>query len=659
MSCKKQKTVSKLDLSNLDTTANPAADFYQYACGGWMKKFPLPAEYARYGSFDKLAEDNQTQVKTLIETLAASHQKEGSIGAKIGMLYTLGMDSAKLDQQKYEPVKAELDAIAALKSTDDMVTRIALLHKQGTAPFFMLYVGADQKNSKMNILNLMQGGLGMPDRDYYLADDPDSRETKAKYQGHIVRMFELAGYSTEASLKSAIAVVNLETSLAKASTSREDLRDPEKNYHKLSIAELQKLTPDFNWSLYLKTIGAPGAGEINVGQTEFLKVALGELKKSSPETLKAYLAWNVINDAAAYLSCDFEQQNFEFYGKVLSGKEVMQPRWKRVVTVVNESVGEAVGQMYVEKYFPPEAKEKMLVLVENLRESLGERIQSLSWMSDTTKVKALEKLKAIKVKIGYPDKWRNYDKLTVNEESYWANIARARSFEFDFQIQKVGKPVDPTEWLMTPQTVNAYYEPTANEICFPAAILQPPFFDFEADDALNYGAIGVVIGHEMTHGFDDQGRMYDLEGNLKDWWVPQDAERFNAKTAVLVNHYNAIKVLDTLHANGVFTLGENIADQGGLQVSFNALTKALEKNPQKDLIDGFTPQQRFFLAYANVWAQNIRDKEIIRRTKVDPHSLGKWRVNGALPHVEAFVTAFNVKEGDAMWLSPELRASIW
>ncbi len=659
MSCKKQKTVSKLDLSNLDTTANPAADFYQYACGGWMKKFPLPAEYARYGSFDKLAEDNQTQVKTLIETLAASHQKEGSIGAKIGMLYTLGMDSAKLDQQKYEPVKAELDAIAALKSTDDMVTRIALLHKQGTAPFFMLYVGADQKNSKMNILNLMQGGLGMPDRDYYLADDPDSRETKAKYQGHIVRMFELAGYSTEASLKSAIAVVNLETSLAKASTSREDLRDPEKNYHKLSIAELQKLTPDFNWSLYLKTIGAPGAGEINVGQTEFLKVALGELKKSSPETLKAYLAWNVINDAAAYLSGDFEQQNFEFYGKVLSGKEVMQPRWKRVVTVVNESVGEAVGQMYVEKYFPPEAKEKMLVLVENLRESLGERIQSLSWMSDTTKVKALEKLKAIKVKIGYPDKWRNYDKLTVNEESYWANIARARSFEFDFQIQKVGKPVDPTEWLMTPQTVNAYYEPTANEICFPAAILQPPFFDFEADDALNYGAIGVVIGHEMTHGFDDQGRMYDLEGNLKDWWVPQDAERFNAKTAVLVNHYNAIKVLDTLHANGVFTLGENIADQGGLQVSFNALTKALEKNPQKDLIDGFTPQQRFFLAYANVWAQNIRDKEIIRRTKVDPHSLGKWRVNGALPHVEAFVTAFNVKEGDAMWLSPELRASIW
>lgn len=659
MSCKKQKTVSKLDLSNLDTTANPAADFYQYACGGWMKKFPLPAEYARYGSFDKLAEDNQQQVKTLIETLAASHQKEGSIGAKIGMLYTLGMDSAKLDQQKYEPVKAELDAIAALKSTDDMVTRIALLHKQGTAPFFMLYVGADQKNSKMNILNLMQGGLGMPDRDYYLADDPDSRETKAKYQGHIVRMFELAGYSTEASLKSAIAVVNLETSLAKASTSREDLRDPEKNYHKLSIAELQKLTPDFNWSLYLKTIGAPGAGEINVGQTEFLKVALGELKKSSPETLKAYLAWNVINDAAAYLSGDFEQQNFEFYGKVLSGKEVMQPRWKRVVTVVNESVGEAVGQMYVEKYFPPEAKEKMLVLVENLRESLGERIQSLSWMSDTTKVKALEKLKAIKVKIGYPDKWRNYDKLTVNEESYWANVARARSFEFDFQIQKVGKPVDPTEWLMTPQTVNAYYEPTANEICFPAAILQPPFFDFEADDALNYGAIGVVIGHEMTHGFDDQGRMYDLEGNLKDWWVPQDAERFNAKTAVLVNHYNAIKVLDTLHANGVFTLGENIADQGGLQVSFNALTKALEKNPQKDLIDGFTPQQRFFLAYANVWAQNIRDKEIIRRTKVDPHSLGKWRVNGALPHVEAFVTAFNVKEGDAMWLSPELRASIW
>lgn len=659
MSCKKQKTVSKLDLSNLDTTANPAVDFYQYACGGWMKKFPLPAEYARYGSFDKLAEDNQMQVKTLIEDLASSKQKAGSIGAKIGMLYTLGMDSAKLDQQKVEPIKAELEAIAALKSPDDFVTRIALMHKQGTAPFFMLYVGADQKNSKMNMLNLLQGGLGMPDRDYYLANDPESRETKAKYQGHIVSMFELAGYSTEASLKSAIAVVNLETSLAKASTSREDLRDPEKNYNKLSIADLQKLSPDFNWTLYLNTIGAPQAREINVGQTAFLKEALAELKKASPEAIKAYLAWNIINDAAAYLSGDFEKQNFEFYGKVLTGKEVMQPRWKRVVSVVNESVGEAVGQMYVEKYFPPEAKEKMMLLVENLRESLGERIQGLSWMSDTTKVKALEKLKAIKVKIGYPEKWRAYDQLNINEDSYWANIARARSFEFDFQIQKVGKPVDPAEWLMTPQTVNAYYEPTANEICFPAAILQPPFFDFEADDALNYGAIGVVIGHEMTHGFDDQGRMYDLEGNLKDWWVPQDAERFNAKTAVLVNHYNGIKVLDTLHANGVFTLGENIADQGGLQVSFNALTKALEKNPQKENIDGFTPQQRFFLAYANVWAQNIRDKEILRRTKVDPHSLGKWRVNGALPHVEAFVTAFNIKEGDGMWLSPELRASIW
>jgi len=659
MSCKKQKTVSKLDVSNLDTTVSPAADFYQYACGGWMKKFPLPAEYARFGSFDKLAEDNQKQVKDLIEGLASSKQKDGSIGAKIGMLYKLGMDSAKLDQQKSEPVKAQLEAIAAMKSPEEIVKQIALLHKQGSAPFFTVYVSADQKNSKMNILNIYQGGLGMPDRDYYLATDADSRETKAKYQGHIVKMFELAGFSTEASLKSAIAVVDLETSLAKASTSREDLRDPEKNYNKLSLADVQKMSPDFDWKLFLTSIGAGAATELNIGQTAFLKEAMIQMKKVSPDALKAYLAWNVINDAAAYLSSDFEKQNFNFYGNVLSGKEVMPARWKRVVEVVNESVGEAVGQMYVEKYFPPKAKEKMLILVDNLRASLSDRINGLSWMSDTTKLKAQEKLSAIKVKIGYPDKWRDYEKLEVNEESYWANIARARSFEFDYQISKIGKPVDPMEWLMTPQTVNAYYEPTSNEICFPAAILQPPFFDFEADDALNYGAIGVVIGHEMTHGFDDQGRMYDLDGNLKDWWVAEDAIRFNSKTAVLVNHYNNIKVLDTLHANGVFTLGENIADQGGLQVSFNALTKALEKNPQKENIDGFTPQQRFFLAYANVWAQNIRDKEIQRRTKVDPHSLGKWRVNGALPHVDAFVTAFNVKEGDAMWLSPELRANIW
>lgn len=659
MSCKEQKKGQGLDITNLDIQSNANTDFYQYACGGWMKKFPLPAEYARYGSFDKLQEDNQKQVKELVEGLAKQPQKEGSVAAKIGDLFNIGMDSVSLDKNGIAPIKPMLDAIAGIKDAKGLQQQLAMLHKQYISPFFYLNVSADQKDSKMNILNIYQGGLGLPDRDYYIADDANSKEIRAKYQEHIARMFELAGFTKDIATKNAATILNLETVLAKASLSREELRDPAKNYNKMALADLQKTAPNLDWKAFFGSIGAGEVTAVNVGQPSFIKVADEQLKKTSLEDLKTYLTWNVINESAAFLTSAMEKQNFEFYGKTLSGKEVMKARWKRVVETLNSSLGEAVGQLYVEKYFPPAAKEKMLNLVTNLRSSLGERIAASPWMSDATKAKAKEKLAAIKVKIGYPDKWRDYSSLEIKKDSYWDNMLRSRAFEFSYNINKISKPVDPTEWQMTPQTVNAYYEPTANEICFPAAILQPPFFDFNADDAVNYGAIGVVIGHEMTHGFDDQGRQYDKEGNLNDWWSKEDSDKFNARTKVLVDHFNQIKVLDTLHANGVFTLGENIADQGGLQVSYYALGKALEKNPAPEKIDGFTPQQRFFLAYANVWAQNIRDKEIQRRTKVDPHSLGKWRVNGALPHVEAFLKAFDIKEGDAMYLPEEKRASIW
>ncbi len=658
MSCKQHKPNTGISLANLDTSAKAQTDFYQYACGGWMKTHPLPAEYARYGSFDKLQEDNQKQVKELIEGLSKTQQKAAGIGAKIGELYKIGMDSANLEKQGVAPLKSGMDAINSIKDVNGLQQELITLHKQYISPFFQVDGSADQKNSKMNILNIYQSGLGMPDRDYYLENDPATKEVRDQYLKHIEKMFVLAGIAPEIAKTNSEKVLKLETALAKVSSSREQLRDPQANYNKINVTDLQKMASHIDWKAYFSGIGAGNLTEVNISQKAFIK-SMDSIFTTTPiEDVKAYYSWNLINDASSFLNAAMEKQNFEFYGKALSGKEEMKARWKRVVDVINGSLGEGVGQMYVEKYFPAAAKEKMINLVKNLRSSLSDRIAGLQWMSDETKKKAQEKLAAIKVKIGYPDKWRDYTALEIKNDSYWENVVRSRNFEFAFRIAKVGKPVDPTEWGMTPQTVNAYYDPTVNEIVFPAAILQPPFFNFDADDAVNYGAIGVVIGHEMTHGFDDQGRQYDKEGNLKDWWTENDAKLFNERTAVLVNHFSNIKVLDTVHANGAFTLGENIADQGGLQVSFNALKKALEGKSQEK-IDGFTPQQRFFLAYANVWANNVRDKEILRRTKVDPHSLGKWRVNGALPNVAAFQEAFSIKPGDAMFIEPEKRVNIW
>ncbi|WP_270488373.1 M13 family metallopeptidase [Butyricimonas synergistica] len=657
----KKETVQKggIQMANLDTTANPRADFYQYACGGWMKANPLTDEYSRFGSFDQLAENNRSQIKSLIEELAKKQSQPGSVAQKVGDLYNIAMDSAKLNAEGVAPIKAELEKIAAISDRKVLSAFIAEMHRDGFGPFFGMYVGADDMNSSMNIAQLYQGGLSLGQRDYYVENDDRTKEIRAKFEEHVAKMFQLAGFTAEEAQKAAADVMKVETRLAEGSKSMVELRDPHANYNKITVAQLQKEVPGIDWNTYFTLAGLKDLQEVNAGQIGQLKTVADLLNKEDLNVLKSYLEWNVINTASSYLSDDFVAQNFEFYGKVLSGRKEMQPRWKRAVSSVNGVLGEAVGQMYTEKYFPAAAKERMVKLVSNLQKALGERIQGLEWMSEETKAKAQEKLAAFHVKIGYPDKWKDYSSLEIMNDSYWNNIVRSNHFDYNEMIAKAGKPVDKDEWLMTPQTVNAYYNPTTNEICFPAGILQYPFFDMNADDACNYGAIGVVIGHEMTHGFDDQGRQYDKDGNLKDWWTAADAENFKQRAQVLVDYFNNIKVLPDLNANGELTLGENIADHGGLQVAYVALQKAMAENPLGNDENGFTPAQRFFLSYANVWAGNVRDEQIRLQTKSDPHSLGRWRVNGALPHIGTWYEAFGVQEGDPLYLPVEQRASIW
>lgn len=650
---------SGIDLANLDTTALPGTSFYQYACGGWIQAHPLTDEYSRFGSFDMLNENNREQLKGLIAELAAKKDNvPGSAAQKVGDLYNIAMDSVKLNQDGFAPIKEELIEIDGLNGKEDIYVYLAEIQKKGIRPYFMLYVGADEMNSSMNIVQTYQGGLGMGQRDYYLENDEQTQKIRDKYQEHVAKMFQLAGYDEATAKKAVTAVMNIETRLAQASRSQVELRDPHANYNKMEIEKLKKDFPTFNWDVYFTTSGLKDLKEVNVCQPDAMKEVTAIIDTVPLEDQKLYLKWNLIDAAAGYLSDDFVVQNFEFYGKTMSGKQEMQPRWKRAVSTVDGSLGEVVGQMYVEKYFPAAAKERMVTLVKNLQASLGERIKELEWMSEPTKEKALDKLAAFHVKIGYPDKWKDYSALEIKDDSYWANIERANLWDFNEMIAKAGKPVDKNEWLMTPQTVNAYYNPTTNEICFPAAILQPPFFDMNADDAANYGAIGVVIGHEMTHGFDDQGRQYDKEGNLKDWWTEEDAKKFDERAQVMVNFFDSIEVAPGVHANGSLTLGENIADHGGLQVSFQAFKKAMKQTPL-EVVDGFTPEQRFFLAYANVWAGNIRPEEILRLTKLDPHSLGKWRVDGALPHIGKWYEAFNITEQDSMFVPKDKRVTIW
>ncbi len=649
---------SGIDLTNLDTTAVQGADFYQYACGGWMKKHPLTNEYSRFGSFDMLAENNREQLKGLIVEIAAGQNAQGTIGQKIGDIYKLAMDSVKLNADGVTPIQADLEKIASVKDKSEIVPLMAELAHSGVFPYFSFYVGADIMDSKSNLFQLYQGGISLGEKEYYLDNDDVTVNIRNKYKEHIVKMFQLAGFDEAAAKKKMEAVMDIETRIAKASFSAVEQRNPAANYHKMSLDELKKEIPGIDWDAFLNGIGVKGVTELSVSQVEPIKEVEKIINSLPVENQIAYMQWSLIDRAAGYLSDDLVAQNFDFYGKTLSGKQTNQPRWKRAVSTVNGVLGEAVGQMYVEKYFPAAAKERMVQLVKNLQTALGERIRNLEWMGDSTKIKAIEKLNSFYVKVGYPDKWRDYTGLNIEKDSYWANVKRATEFELDYMLSKAGKPVDRDEWGMTPQTVNAYYNPTTNEICFPAGILQYPFFDMNADDAFNYGAIGVVIGHEMTHGFDDQGRQFDKDGNLKDWWTAEDAKRFEERAQVMVNFFDSIQVLPGLNANGSLTLGENIADHGGLQVSFQAFKNATKDAPLL-VKDGFTPEQRFFLSYAGVWAGNIRDEQIRLQTKSDPHSLGRWRVNGALPQIGAWYDAFGIKEGDPMYLAPEKRVSIW
>ena len=648
-----------IDPSNMDTTVACGEDFYEYACGGWIKKNPLKPEYARYGSFDVLAENNQKQMRELIDELEKAENEPGSVAQKVGDLYKMGLDSVRLNKEGVSPISEALKNIASLDDKAAFASLVAQMHKEGSSPFFQLYVGADEKNSSMNIVNLYQGGMSMGDRDYYLSEDSANVKIRDAYKKYINKLFTLAGYSAEKAVAAEKNVMNIETALAKVAFSREETRNPLKNYNKMPMTDFLKQMNGFDWKSYFSALGLDSLNEINPNQLPFIKGMDALVGGLTSEEIRDYLIFKQINTASSYLSDDFVQARFDFYGKVLSGQQELKPRWKRSLNVTDGALGEALGEMYVAKYFPPEAKERMLKLVENLRISLGEHIDSLEWMSAETKAKAKEKLAAFYVKIGYPDKWRDYSGLTIDpKKSYWDNVREAAIFESDYMLSDVNKPVDKTRWLMSPQTVNAYYNPTTNEICFPAGILQPPFFYMDADDAVNYGGIGVVIGHEMTHGFDDQGRQYDKDGNLKDWWTAEDAKQFNLRADKLADQYSSIIVLDTVHANGRFTLGENIADHGGLRVSYTAFKNATKGQDLKP-IDGFTPDQRFYLAYAGLWAQNIRDEEILRLTKIDPHSLGKWRVNAALRNLESFFQAFGITEKDPMCMKPEDRVTIW
>ena len=657
---KKMNNDAGIKPENLDTTATAGDDFYQFACGGWMESHPLTAEYARYGSFDKLAEDNREQLRGIIDEITSKENEPGSLAQKIADVYNLVMDTTRREAEGIEPIKPVLADIAAISERAD-VEKVMIKHSIGAIDgYFGLYIGADMMDSKSNLVSLGQSGLTLGEKEYYLDTDEATTAIREAYKQHIANMFGLCGWDEAAAQQKMESVMRIETRLAKASKSATELRDPASNYHKMAYDELKAQFPGISWDAYCEALGLSGISHVDVGQPEFFHEVEAIFADADIEDEKAYMEWQVIDNAATKLTKALDDEHFAFFGKVLSGRQEQQPWWKRATATVSGVLGEALGQLYVEKYFPATAKERMVNLVANLQTALGERIDAQEWMSDTTKAKAHEKLDAFYVKVGYPDEWKDYSKLTIDPaKTYYDNMQAASEFFWnDMLDRKLGKPVDPTEWHMTPQTVNAYYNPTTNEICCPAGILQYPFFDMAADDAFNYGAIGVVIGHEMTHGFDDQGRQFDKEGNFNNWWTDVDAEQFTARTQVLVDHFNGIEVLPGLFSNGQLTLGENIADHGGLMIAYQAFKNATKDQPQ-EVKYGFTPDQRFVLAYAGVWAGQIRDEEIRNRVKSDPHSLGRWRVNGTLPHIDAWYEAFGVTPDNSLYIAPEERAKIW
>ena len=653
---------SGIDLSDLNQTVQPGEDFYEYACGGWMKKNPLPAAYSRFGSFDRLAEDNNKRINGILKELLENTYPEGTVEQQLSDLYKLAMDSVRREKEGIAPAMPIIQKMEAAKTKEQLFAIQLELMPYGNMEFFHLYFGADDKNASQNILSINQGGLTLGQKDYYLENDEATIKIREAYKAHIVRMFQLFGFKKSVAEKKMKNIMKVETALAKVSKSRTELRDPIANYNKMTFADFDAKYPHFQLEKQTNAMGVKSEyiQEMVVGQPAFMAAADEIFANMKPEEYRDVMEWGQIGSAAGFLNDAVREADFDFYGKVMSGRKEDHPLWRRATTQVQGFMGEELGRIYVKKYFPASSKERMKKLVENLRIALGERIAAQDWMDDSTKVNALLKLNTFYVKIGYPDRWRDLTGLKIDaKKSYYENVKECRRFLTAWQINHTaGKPVDREDWYMTPQTVNAYYNPTTNEICFPAGILQVPFFDPTADDAFNYGAIGVVIGHEMTHGFDDQGRRYDKDGNMHDWWKDSDAKNFTERTDKYADFFSGIKVLSDLNANGRLTLGENLADHGGLQVAYYAYKNAT-KNNLLPVIDGLTADQRFFLAYAGVWAGNITEAEIRNRTKSDPHSLGRWRVNGALPHIDMWYDAFGIKEGDKMYIPKEKRLSLW
>ncbi len=646
--------------ADMDLSIKPGDDFYEYAGGGWMKANPLSKhpEYSSYGVFNVIAEENENRLRDMFLELGKTDHKMGTVYQKVADLYKMAMDSDRLNREGAQPMMADLAKIKAFKKKD-LTSFIADQHLKIGNPFFGIGVETDLKNSDMNVMWLSAGTSGLPDRDYYLNTDADSKKIQQAYRDYLVKMLMLAGYSKKEANRASKTIYDIEYKFAQAKMDRAEARDYNKLYNIRTLDQLQKDYPAIDWKQYFNLMGVANVEWVILTEPKVMAVANDLMTKLNEQQMRDYMAGLLISGSAGYLSDEFGETSFDFYGRMLSGQKERKPRWKRALSAPNGLLGEAVGEIYVNKYFAHGSKEKMMKLINELRKSLAAHIAGLTWMSEQTKINALVKLNAFTVKIGYPDKWRDYSGLQVDpSKSLYDNIKAASLYETRRNLDKMGKPVDKDEWGMTPQTVNAYYNPTTNEICFPAAILQPPFFDVEADDATNFGAIGVVIGHEMTHGFDDQGRMFDQYGNMTDWWTEEDSQKFQEAAEKLAAQFDQIIVVKDQHANGHLTLGENIADQGGLRIAYDAF-KTTQQYREGKSIDGFTPTQRFYLSYGRIWADNMTEEAIFQQTKSDPHSIGRYRVNATLRNIDTFFDAFGIKAGDKMWLDPADRAIIW
>ncbi|MFM2136833.1 MAG: Endothelin-converting enzyme [Bacteroidota bacterium] len=649
-----------IETANFDSTSNPTDDFFSFANGGWIKSNPIPDDQVRWGTFNILRDNNKTYMRELAEAAAANKSAaKGSPDQLVGDFWQSAMDTVAIEKTGLAPIRPEQQAIDAIKDIKGVLSMVARMQSYGAGPLFGFYPGQDPKNSEVVVPQIYQGGISLPDRDYYLKDDARSKMIREEFLKHVTAMFTLSGTDAKTAAANAAVVMRIETELAKASMTRVELRDPFKTYNKVTIAGLDSLTPSLKWADMLEGMGVPKRYDYLVlGQPEFLKAMEKQLSTAGVSDWKTYLHWHLLHYADNLTTYAMEMEAFRFYSQVLNGQKQMQPRWKRVVDMTDGLLGDAMGQMYVAKYFPPDAKKKADELVSNLIAVYDERIKQLDWMSDATKQKALDKLHSIMRKIGYPDKWKDYKGLEIARDNYFQNVVNASLWLNDFAMNKIGQPVDRTEWGMTPPTVNAYYNPSMNEIVFPAGILQPPFFNAKADDAVNYGGIGAVIGHEITHGFDDEGRNFDAKGNLSKWWLPEDSAKFMSKAKLIVDQFNGFTVLDTLHVNGELTLGENIADLGGISIAYEAF-KRTEQGKSDKKIDGLTSDQRFFIGFATVWAGSIRPEAAAQRIITDPHSPAEYRVNGTLSNVPAFYSAFGVKEGDKLFRPDTLRAKIW